>query len=173
MWQFRPATRQLIPHKKINGHFQGMPGARWADMDFELTPFQTRTNPAGGKAYFAAKPSVSTLQAILDDALPVPDVAFDPNVRVNSGNGALSYLHKQKDGREIYYFANSSDDAIDTFVRLRGTVTPQLWNPHTGETLPAEVTHLLDHNQPVTRLHLTLAPVNSVFAVTPETMKTK
>jgi len=148
-------------------------GAHSTDMDFEVTPFQMRTNRAGGKAYFAAKPSVGTLQAILDDALPVPDVAFDPNVRVNSGNGALSYLHKQKDGHEIYYFANSSGDAIDTYVRLRGTFTPQLWNPHTGETTPAEVTHLTDHGQPVTRLRLTLAPVNSVFVVTPKTITTR
>jgi len=40
----------------------------------------------------------------------------------------------------------------------------------TGEQTPAEVTHLQDHGQPVTRLHLKLAPpVTAVFAVTPGT----
>ena len=168
MWQFRPATRQLIPHKKVNGHFQGMAGVHYSDVEYAVAPFHTNTHQKGGKAYFAPRPSVGTLRAILDDALPVPDVAFDPSLRVSSGNGVLSYLHKQKEGSDIYYFANSSDDAVDTFVRLRGKSTPQLWNPHTGEKSPAEVTHQLDHGQPVTRLHLKLEPVTSLFVVTPD-----
>ena len=167
MWQFRPGARQLVPHKKSNGRWHALPGVHWADADFALAPFQTCTNIAGGKAYFAARPTVGTLQAILDDAVLVPDVAFDPQLRVSSGNGVLSYLHKQKDGREIYYFANSSDDAVDTIIRLRGDLSPQLWNPLTGEQTPAEVSHLQDHGQAVTRLHLKLAPVTAVFAVAP------
>ena len=167
MWQFRPASRQLVPHKKVNGRWHGLPGVHWSEADFAATPFQTHTNIAGGKAWFAARPTVGTLRAILDDAVPVPDVAFDPELRVNSGNGVLSYLHKQKDGREIYYFANSSDDAVDTVVSLRGHLAPQLWNPHTGARLPAEITHQQEHGQPVTRLHLKLAPVTAVFAVAP------
>jgi len=167
MWQFRPATRQLIPHKIVNGRWQGMHSIHLPETDFAATPFHTSTNRTGGKAYFAPHPTVGTLQAILDDALPVPDVAFDPSLRVSSGNGVLSYLHKQKDGRDIYYFANSSDDAVDTFVRLRGNLTPQLWNPHTGDKTPAEVTHIQDHGQEVTRVHLKLAPVTSVFVVAP------
>jgi hypothetical protein len=105
------------------------------------------------------------LQSILDDALPVADVAFDPNLRVSSGGGALSYLHKQQDGRETYFFANSSDDEVDTFVALRGNLTPQLWNPHTGKTAPAEVTHSQVRGQAVTRLHLKIAPLTSLFAI--------
>ena len=150
-----------------HGRWQGMHAVHLSETDFAATPFHTNANRAGGKAYFAPRPTVGTLQAILDDALPVPDVAFDPSLRVSSGNGSLSYLHKQKDNREIYYFANSSDDAVDTFVRLRGNLTPQLWNPHTGDKTPAEVTHLMDHGQAVTRLHLKLAPVTAVFVVAP------
>jgi len=138
------------------------------ETEYAATSFQTRTNGNGGKAYFAPQPTLGTLYAILEDALPVPDVAFDPNLRISSGDGELSYLHKQKDGREIYFFANSSDDAVDTFVRLRGDLAPQLWNPHTGEQTPAEVTHLREDGQAVTRLHLKLAPVNSRFVVSPQ-----
>jgi len=167
MWQFHPANHKLIPHKKVNGGWVGMPSVSLPDVDFSTSPFQTNTNPKGGKAYFAPNPKVGTLQAILDDALPVPDVAFDPGLRVSSGKGFLSYLHKQKDGRDIYYFANSSDDAVDTTVRLRGNLTLQLWNPHTGEKSPAEVTHQDVHGQPVTSVHLKLAPVTSVFVVVP------
>ena len=169
MWQFRPAARLLVPHKKIQGHWHVMPTVHLPDADFAVTPFQTSTNRTGGKAYFAPRPTVGTLRSILDDAVPVPDVAFDPDLRVSSGNGVLSYLHKQKDGREIYYFANSSDDTVDTYVRLRGDLAPQLWDPHTGDQTPAEVTHLQEHGQAVTRLHLKLAPVTAVFAVAPGT----
>lgn len=166
MWQFRPETRLLIPHKIVNGRWTGMHSAHWPETDFAAEPFLIRANRAGGKAYFAPHPTTGTLQAILDDALPVPDVAFDPALRVSSGNGFLSYLHKQKDGREIYYFANSSNDTVDTFVRLRGRHTLEIWNPHTGDKTPAEITYVEDQGKDITRLHLKLAPTTSTFAVT-------
>lgn len=167
MWQFRPGARLLQPHVKINGRWRVLAAVQLPDTDFAVAPYQAKTNRSGGKAYFAPRPTAGTLRAILDDALPVADVAFEPNLRVSSGNGVLSYLHKQKDGREIYYFANSSDDRVDAFVRLRGDISPQLWDPQSGEKKAAEVAHLQDHGQAVTRLHLQLAPVSATFAVAP------
>ena len=155
-----PSQQPAAPDRK-------KPGVELPESEYAATPFQTRTNGNGGKAYFAPLPTVAALQAMLDDALPVADVAFDASLRVSSGDGALSYLHKQKDGREIYFFANSSDDEVDTVVRLRGNLTPQFWNPHTGEKTPAEVTHAQEHGQTVTRLHLKLAPVTSLFVTAP------
>ena len=35
-------------------------------------------------------------------------------------NGALTYIHKVKNGRDIYFFANSSEKPVDTKVVLRG-----------------------------------------------------
>ena len=167
MWQFRPSTHRLIPYKETNGKWQDLPAAILPDADYSVTPFQTNSNPHGGKSYFAPSPTVGTLRAILDDAVPVPDVAFDPALHIGSGKGFLSCLHKQTAGRDTYYFANSSDNSVDTVVRLRGDLAPQLWSPHTGEKSPAEVTHLQDHGQAVTCLHLKLAPVTSVFVVAP------
>jgi hypothetical protein len=143
----------------------GKPETGLPDPDVAAKPFQINSNPSGGKAYFASEPTSGTLQAILDDALPVADVAFDPNLRVDSGGGFLSYLHKQKEGRDLYFFANSSDDVVDTIVELRGDLPLQIWNPHTGEQAPARVSHAQKHGQPITRLHLQLAPVSTVFAV--------
>ena len=34
--------------------------------------------------------------------------------------GALTYIHKVKSGRDIYFFANSTDAAVDATVVLRG-----------------------------------------------------
>jgi len=132
-----------------------------------VMPFNTNGNKDGGKAYFAPTPTVGTLREILDDAVPVPDVAFDPKLRVESGKGALSYLHKQRAGQELYFFANSSDDRVDTLVRLRGKLSPQSWDPHSGVRSPVECTHENVHGQDVTCVRLKLPPVSSVFVVAP------
>jgi hypothetical protein len=79
--------------------------------------------------------------------------------------GALTYIHKVKDKRDIYFFANSSPKDIDTQVVLRGHKTLTIWNPHTGAQEPADATPG-DHNgQPITTIHLKLASVTSLFFV--------
>jgi hypothetical protein len=67
--------------------------------------------------------------------------------------------------RDIYFFANSRDAAVDTRVVLRGNKNLALWNPHTGERKNAEISHSEQSGQPVTVLHLTLDPVTAVFFV--------
>ena len=166
MWQFNPTAKTLRVHKKVNGGWQLIKQVSLTGTDFSVGPFTTNANKWGGKTYFAARPTVGTLQAILDDALPVADVRFEGNPRVTGGNGTFSYIHKVKDGRDLYFIANSSDDAVDTFVRLRGRLSLEVWDPHTGESSPAEeVTHLTEHGQEVTRVRLRLGPVKSVFLV--------
>ncbi len=125
----------------------------------------TRTNANGGKAYLAASPTAGTLQAILDDAMPVADVAFENSPEASSGGGMLSYLHKVRDGADLYYFANSSNDRVDTWVRLRGKHALQTWDPHTGVMTTADCKHETEKGQDITRVRLVLAPVKSVFLV--------
>jgi len=121
----------------------------------------------GGKTYFAQQPSSEALQAILDDAVPVADVVFENTPRLRSGGGMLSYLHKVKDGTNIYHFANSTNDRVDTWVRLRGKMTLQAWDPHSGAMTAADCKHETDKGQDVTRMRLVLAPVKSVFLIGP------
>jgi hypothetical protein len=47
--------------------------------------------------------------------------------------GALTYTHKVKDGKDIYFFANSSEKDVKAGVRLRGSKKLKLWDPHNGE----------------------------------------
>ena len=110
-------------------------------------------------------PTAGTLAAILDEILPVADVAFENAPVAASGGGMLSYLHKVKDGADLYYFANSSDDHVDTWIRLRGRHTLQLWDPHTGAMTPTECSHERLKEQDITRVRLTLEPVKSAFLV--------
>ena len=138
-----------------------------SDLDESLKPFQTRSNGKGGKAYFVPHPTAAALQSILDDALDVPDVDFENAPQANSGGGMLSYLHKVKNGADIYYFANSSNDRVDTWVRLRGRRTLQRWDPHSGVMTPAECLQITEKGQDITRFHLVLEPVHSVFLTEP------
>jgi len=80
-------------------------------------------------------------------------------------DGALTYIHKVKGGRDIYFFANSSPKAIDTKVILRGDKALTAWNPHTGEQERAEITPGEATGQRITTLHLALPPVSSLFFI--------
>jgi hypothetical protein len=100
---------------------------------------------------------------VLDDALAVWDVEFEDDVVVRGGN--LSYIHKVAGGRHVYFFGNSSDAPVDTHVRLKGKLRPEVWDPHTGRIARGEHTHLAESGQTLTRVRLRLGPVRSVFLV--------
>jgi hypothetical protein len=93
----------------------------------------------------------------------VYDVEFEADPQVSGGN--LSYIHKVVDGRDVFFFANSSQTSVDAHVRLRGKLRLDRWDPHTGAIGPQESTHLSDAGRDVTRTRLTLPPVRSVFLV--------
>ena len=127
-------------------------------------------NSAGGRGYFLPQPDINIMNAVLKQVVPVRDVDIQepPMWPVKMGtayDGALTYLHKVKDGRDIYFFANSSDKPIDTKVALRGDKNLAVWNPHTGERQNADVAKSDTAGQPVTTVHLVLSPVSSTFFV--------
>jgi hypothetical protein len=123
-------------------------------------------NKAGGKSYFIPKADPALLNTVLKESVALRDVDIQeaPMWPVKMGtayDGALTYLHKLKDGRDIYFFANSQDRAVDTKVVLRGRKNLRIWNPHTGQLQPAQFTP----SQASTTVRLQLAPVTSVFCV--------
>ena len=112
-----------------------------ADTDQDLLYFINR-NKSGGRAFFLPKAEPNLLNEILKQVLPVRDVDIQaemgPVQRRMAYNGALTYIHKVKNGRDIYFFANSSEKPVDTKVVLRGKKDLRIWNPHTGEREQAE-----------------------------------
>jgi hypothetical protein len=126
-------------------------------------PYGVRTNARGGKAYFLPVPSAAALKAALDDAIPVYDVTFEQDVATRNGN--LSYIHKVVEGWNVYFIGNSSDAAVETSVRLRGTLKLESWDPHTGRFGPCETETVTVGGCECTRIRLKLAPVGSVFLV--------
>jgi hypothetical protein len=125
-----------------------------------------KSNKMNGKTIFIRKPSGDLLNETLEKLNIDADVSFENNPSPLSGGGMFSYLHKQKDKKDIYYFANSSDDAIETFAEVRGKIIPELWNPANGETTSIkEVAYSKKDGQVYTRFPLKLSPVTSLFVV--------
>jgi len=127
-------------------------------------------NQAGGRSYFLPQPDIKLVSTVLKEAVPGPDVDIQqpPMWPVKMGtayDGALTYIHKIKAGRDIYFFANSQDTPVDAKVVLRGKKDLAIWNPHTGERQSAESTPGESGGQPVTVVRLALAPVAAVFYV--------
>jgi hypothetical protein len=127
-------------------------------------------NKAGGQGCFLPQPDVNIMNAVLKKAVGVRDVDIQepPMWPVKMGtayDGALTYLHKVKDGRDIYFFANSTDKPIDTKVVLRGDKNLEIWNPHTGDKQEAEVAKSETEGQAVTTVRLVLPPITALFFI--------
>jgi len=136
----------------------------------DFKTFFAHIDPAGGKAYFLPRPEPKMLDAVLKEALPVRDVDVRapwlwPVPMNRDYAGALTYIHKVKGGRDIYFFANSTDAAIDATVVLRGNKTLTAWDPHTGDRREANATASEIAGQAVTSIHLVLQPLTSLFYV--------
>jgi len=125
-----------------------------------------KTNKMNGRAVFIRKPDGKLLSETIDNLNISADVVFDGNPSPLSGGGMFSYIHKKKDNHDIYYFANSSDDIVETFAEVQGKIIPELWNPATGETSHIkEVVYLKKHGQDYTRFPLKMKAVTSTFVV--------
>jgi hypothetical protein len=119
-----------------------------------------------GQAIFIRTPTAARLEEALAKLGATPDVRFAPNPTPASGGGVFSYIHKRKEGREIYFFANSSDAAIDTVAELRGRIEPEFWNPLSGDVArPSEVKHIKRAGETYTRVALKLDAVQAMFVV--------
>ena len=139
--------------------------------NFYVFWYYIKKNQAGGQALFLPSAHPWLLDFAMKLVLPQRDVDFQepmaPLRRGNDYDGALTYIHKVKDGHDIYFFANSTSKNIDTKVTLRGKPSLAIWNPHTGGQEPAEFTPSEANGQPVTTVHLVLPAVSSRFYLQP------
>lgn len=122
-----------------------------------------RENARGGRAAFLINPTAEALRSALDAMLPSGDVVFEAPVKTRGGN--LSYIHKVKEGRDIWFFGNSSDEPVDVSVRLRGRHRLKAWDPHTGQTAECSGVPAVEAGCEVTRVRLKLPAVRSLFLV--------
>ena len=128
---------------------------------------QINQNPAGGKAVFIASPSPEALEATLARLGAAPDVGFLGTAPRASEMGTFSYTHRQRDGKDIYYFGNSGDTPISTIVSLRGRLSDAaFWDPHTGKTVPITAArYTSDEAGPRTEFKLDVPALHSLAVV--------
>jgi len=147
----------------------------------------TASNANGGKIIFLPVTEKEELRKAIDKLLTDPDVKIeevpalsikdDPNVAPlgiyeyrnlpAEKLGMFSYIHKQKDGRDIFFFANSTNAPVDTWVTLKGKLKLEEWNPYTGKIKKQDNMKYekSKSGEDVTRVHLQLGPVVSTFFV--------
>ena len=113
-------------------------------------------NERGGMAVFLAKPTADTLRDALDQMVAVCDVRFEVGKE-------LRYIHKVKDGKQIYFLANLGKTPICSRVALRGRLSPESWNPHTGDISKPEYAHEKSGMTDVTKVEVELPPTGSLF----------
>ncbi|MEJ2647672.1 MAG: hypothetical protein P8016_04585 [Sedimentisphaerales bacterium] len=91
----------------------------------------------------------------------ITKITIDPH----SNDGALTYIHKVKDSKDIYFFANSTNQPVDMKVFLRSNKSLALWSPHTGKRSELETDVSDASGKSVTTAPLVLEPLKSVFYV--------
>jgi hypothetical protein len=161
--------------KQIIRQIFGLPddGPMTAEFHRRLDEFMVHfinRNEAGGHAYFLPDYTPQMIKAIMEETVPVWDVAIqEPVWPVKIGrlyDGSLTYIHKVKDNRNIYFFSNSSDKLVDTKVKVRGSLDLSIWNPMNGEISTAEEIHTKnDDGIELTEIQLKLEPTTALFFV--------
>jgi hypothetical protein len=126
----------------------------------------TQKNIKGGVALFLPSADSTSLARALNEISPAADVLLENTSPANSGAGKLSYLHKIKNGKNIYYVANSTTNPVNTYISLKGKQKLQLWDPNTGDkSTIKDVEYITQNGAVYSRIKLDLAAVKSVFIV--------
>lgn len=79
------------------------------------------------------------------------------------GGGMLNHIHKRRGDCDIYYFSNTTSDPFDSYLLLRGRLSPEEWNPYTGKTRPLPHTAVSFRNTHYTRIPVSLPPSGSIL----------
>lgn len=125
-----------------------------------------QSNSKGGKAIFVKNPTTTNLTKAIAAMEVNTDVIFENIKKGDSKLGVFSYIHKIKDGKDVYFFANSTDDVINTTVLLKGNHNLENWNPYDGTTSTLKKINTVKINKQVyTQYKLELAAVKSTFWV--------
>jgi hypothetical protein len=128
-----------------------------------------RVNVQGGMAALLQTTDKASLENIFAQMAISPDVAirYASSPIPADGSGFVSYIHKRKAGKDVYFLANSTDSLLSAEVCLQGRLKPECWNPRTGDIRPVEGVRVEkgESGEEYTVLPLELPRVSSVFIV--------
>jgi hypothetical protein len=100
-------------------------------------------------------------QAVADALQKVLNGLITPDVIID--NPEVFYLHRIKDGRDIYFLVNTTYRPQRAKVQIKGSLAPLLWDPSTGEERAIAPFWQEEED---TCFHLDLPPVGSAFVLT-------
>lgn len=133
---------------------------------FNTTTGNINTNSSGGRSLFIESPTSVAIQRAMNSLNLTADVDFTQTPYNLGEHGALSYVHKVKNGHNIYLFANSSDSIVKTNICLRGKMKLEQWNPHDGATEKInDISYIKKDGVTYTQCILTMPAVSSLFWV--------
>ena len=168
MWQFDAKGTKVTPHLRKNGQWRLLKSvpipAHVSQLKDSAIPAALHKNTA-----FLPTPTPDAIAEALNAMIAVPDIRLQtpdgkPLTPVKASGGMLQYIHKVKEGRNVYYFANSSDEPVTFKATLRGTFEHlECWNPHNGTVTAIPAT--IDQTTKTTSLQMELPPIRSVFIV--------
>lgn len=127
-----------------------------------------RINEKGGQLAFLRTPTKESLNNLFVQMNLAADITFDESLIPPTTIGYLNYIHKQKDGNDLFFITNTTDKAIATTVSLRGAFKQiEYWNPHDGstQTVPDCKPEKLTDGSYVTDIQISIPMVSSLFIV--------
>ena len=131
----------------------------------------SKRNDQGGTGYFLPHAYTSALEEVLRQVLPTRDVDLqipaDYYVKMDHDyEGGITYTHKVRGGKDIYYFANSTDQPLETTVAVRDAKKNlEYWDPHTGSRRPVEATVGENRGTGTTSFSLSLPALHGMFVI--------
>ncbi len=84
----------------------------------------------------SSRPAIRKFLAEALRSAVVPDVQISSLEQEKSQ--AVLYVHRQQKSKHVFFFANTSDSAVDAELSLEVVGNPELWNPETGEVSNCE-----------------------------------
>ena len=130
------------------------------------------------RAVFLPRPDDEAFRSAMNRLLPSPDLDMIPADGTKMPvldvvprwdyplQGMCQYVHKVKEGRDIYYIANSSNEPASFTLRLRGRFsTLEIWDPHTGAISAAPAAAAGSPEEAYTEIPVELGPVSDTFVV--------
>ncbi len=84
-------------------------------------------------------PNVVVPRDLTDEGLAAAHDSVSPEICIDNAPDVY-YLHRRKEGKAIYFLANTAREEVDTVVSLETVGLAEIWNPETGdkETAPGQ-----------------------------------
>lgn len=133
----------------------------------EISDELAKVNDKGGSVAFVKEVSEQALNNTFERMNINPDVAFD-SLLPEAKLGYVNYIHKQNEGKDIYFISNTTENKLSLSLTLRGKIeTLEMWDPHSGQIEKVEgVNHTTRKDgRDFTSFDLKLPAVSSIFIV--------